>query len=281
MRIPHLGFSALLACLVSLSGTAAWAQQAAPTAYEPVRGQAGKDVIWIPTPAPLVEKMLNAARVTSSDRVFDLGAGDGIIAITAAKTFGAQSVGIEYNPQMAEFARGKVREAGVADKVRIITGDIFKEDFSSATVVTMYLLPDLNLRLRPILLGMKPGTRIVSHAFTMGDWEPEETLQHDAARAFLWIVPAKVEGDWNLTGLEGGAVRISLRQNLQAIGGLMNQARSTQPLVGARLRGEEIRFQFTGADRGLRTFTGRVNGNRIQGTVENGSLQIPVEMVRL
>ncbi len=280
MRIHRLGYSVLLASLLSLGG-AAWAQQPAATAYEPVRGQAGKDVIWIPTPEPLVEKMLNAARVTSEDRVFDLGAGDGIIAITAAKQFGAQSVGIEFNPQMADFARRKAREAGVADKVRIITGDIFKEDFSSATVVTMYLLPDLNLRLRPIILGMKPGTRVVSHAFTMGDWEPEETMQHEAARAYLWIVPAKVEGDWNLTGLEGGAVRLTFRQNLQAIGGLMTQGRNTQPLIGARVRGEEIRFQFTGADRKLHTFSGRMSGNRIRGTVDSGSLQTPVEMTRL
>jgi len=183
MRISRIGLPVLLASALSLGSMTSWAQQAPATAYEPVRGQAGKDVIWIPTPEPLVEKMLNAARVSSEDRVFDLGAGDGIIAITAAKKFGAQSVGIEYNPQMADFARRKVREAGMADKVRIITGDIFKEDFSSATVVTLYLLPDLNLRLRPILLGMKPGTRVVSHAFTMGDWEPEETLEHETARA--------------------------------------------------------------------------------------------------
>ena len=281
MRISRIGLPVLLASALSLGSMTSWAQQAPATAYEPVRGQAGKDVIWIPTPEPLVEKMLNAARVSSEDRVFDLGAGDGIIAITAAKKFGAQSVGIEYNPQMADFARRKVREAGMADKVRIITGDIFKEDFSSATVVTLYLLPDLNLRLRPILLGMKPGTRVVSHAFTMGDWEPEETLEHETARAYLWIVPARIEGDWNLTGMEGGAARITFRQSLQAIGGLMAQARNTQPLIGARVRGEEIRFQFTGADRALHSFTGRVVGNKIRGTVQSGNLQTPVEMTRL
>ncbi len=250
--------------------------------YEPVRGQAGKDVIWIPTPEGLVEKMLTAARVTPEDKVFDLGAGDGIIAITAARKFGATAVGIEYNPQMADFARRKVKEAGVGDKVRIITGDIFKEDFSAATVVTMYLLPDLNMRLRPIILGMKPGTRVVSHAFTMGDWEPEETMQHDGARGYLWIVPAKVDGDWRLTGLHGAPSRLTLRQNLQHVGGLMAIGNATQPLVGMRVRGEELRFQYTnGRDRVLHTFTGRVAGNKITGTVEAAGVITPVEMTRL
>ncbi len=274
---------AALAVVLASAGTAVLAQTSgAPNTYEPVRGQAGKDVIWIPTPEPLVEKMLTAARVTSDDRVFDLGAGDGIIAITAAKRFGATSVGIEYNPQMAEHARRKVREAGMTDKVRIITGDIFKEDFSSASVVTLYLLPDLNLRLRPTLLAMKPGTRIVSHAFTMGDWEADEVMSHESARAYLWIVPARVEGDWSLTGLDGGPVRISLRQNLQALGGLMTRAGATQPLVGARLRGTEIAFQFSGPDRSVHTFTGRMEGNRITGTVSaSGGGSSTVEMSRL
>jgi protein-L-isoaspartate O-methyltransferase len=111
--------------------------QAASSSYEPVRGQAGKDVIWIPTPPGLIDKMLTTAKVTDQDRLFDLGAGDGIIAITAARKFGARAVGIEYNPDMAQFARRKVAEAGMTDKVRIITGDIFQEDFSSATVVTL------------------------------------------------------------------------------------------------------------------------------------------------
>lgn len=248
--------------------------------YEPVRGQAGKDVIWIPTPAGLVEKMLNAAKVTPQDRVFDLGAGDGIIAITAARNFGANAVGIEYNPQMADFARRKVREAGVADKVRIITGDIFKEDFSSATVVTMYLLPDLNLRLRPIILGMKPGTRVVSHAFTMGDWDPDETMSHDNARAYLWIVPAKIDGEWRMTGMPGDAARVRVRQYLQHVGGMMTVGDNAQPLVGMRLRGEEIRFQFSGRDNTTHTFTGRFDGRKITGSVESAGTVTPVELTR-
>ncbi len=272
-----------LAAALSFGGSASLAQPAgAAQNYEPMRGQAGKDVIWIPTPEPLVEKMLTAAGVSRDDRVFDLGAGDGVIAITAAKRFGATAVGIEYNPQMAEFARRKVREAGVADKVRIITGDIFKEDFSSASVVTLYLLPDLNLRLRPTILAMKPGTRVVSHAFTMGEWEADEVLAHENARAYLWIVPARVEGDWMMSGLEGGPARLSFRQSFQSIGGLMTRANATQPLVGARLRGVELSFQFSGPDRTLHSFSGRVDGGRITGTVTSpGGQSVPVDLVRL
>ncbi len=237
--------------------------------YVPVRGQMGKDVIWIPTPKGLIDKMLASAKVTSSDRVFDLGAGDGIIAITAAREFGAQAVGIEYNPRMADYARRMVQEAGVADKVRIITGDIFKEDFSSATVLTLYLLPELNMQLRPTILRMKPGTRVVSHAFSMGDWEPDETMSHDTARGFLWVVPASVEGEWMLTGMEGGPVRISLRQVLQKIGGSLTRGGSSQPLLGARLRGDELFFQFVTPDRQVYSFSGQVSGGQISGTISS------------
>jgi hypothetical protein len=225
--------------------------------------------------------MLTAAKVTAQDRVFDQGAGDGIIAITAARKFGAQSVGVEFNPKMADYARCKVQEAGMTEKVRIITGDIFVENFSSANVVTLYLLPDLNLRLRPTLLKMKPGTRIVSHAFNMGDWEPDETMSHEYARGYFWVVPAQVEGDWMFSGMEGGPMRVSLRQTYQNIGGMLTRASNTQPLVGARLRGEDISFQFSTPDKNVHNFTGRVAGDRITGTVNSAGLQTPVEAKRL
>jgi hypothetical protein len=268
---------AVLACFAALGS--AWADPCKDLA--PTRGQSGKDVIWIPTPEPLIDKMLTAAKVTAQDRVFDLGAGDGIIAITAARKFGAQSVGVEYNPKMADYARCKVREAGMTETVRIITGDIFVENFSSANVVTLYLLPDLNLRLRPTLLKMKPGTRIVSHAFNMGDWEPDETMSHEYSRGYFWVVPAQVEGDWMFSGMEGGPMRVSLRQTYQNIGGMFTRASNTQPLVGARLRGEDISFQFSTPDKNVHTFTGRVAGDRITGTVNSATLQTPVEAKRL
>jgi hypothetical protein len=268
---------AVLACFAALGS--AWADPCKDLA--PTRGQSGKDVIWIPTPEPLIDKMLTAAKVTAQDRVFDLGAGDGIIAITAARKFGAQSVGVEYNPKMADYDRCKVQEAGMTEKVRIITGDIFVENFSSANVVTLYLLPDLNLRLRPTLLKMKPGTRIVSHAFTMGDWEPDETMSHEYARGYFWVVPAQVEGDWMFSGMEGGPMRVSLRQTYQNIGGMFTRASNTQPLVGARLRGEDISFQFSTPDKNVHSFTGRVAGDRITGTINSAGLQTPVEAKRL
>ena len=269
-----------------LAGLCAWAALASanPGAsdkpYVPVRGQMGKDVMWIPTPKGLIDKMLTAAKVTSSDQVYDLGAGDGVIAITAARAFGAQAVGIEYNPKMADYARRMVQEAGVSDKVRIITGDIFKEDFSSATVVTLYLLPELNMQLRPTLLRMKPGTRVVSHAFGMGDWEPDEILTHDNARGYLWVVPVAVEGEWMLTGMQGGPVRLSLRQVLQKIGGSLTRGNTSQPLLGARLRGQELFFQFVTADRQVHTFSGEVSGGLISGTVSSAEGVMAVVQAR-
>jgi hypothetical protein len=252
----------------------------ATPAYEPVRGQAGKDVIWIPTPEGLIDKMLTAAKVTEQDRVFDLGAGDGIIAITAARKYGAQSVGIEYNPDMAQFARRKVAEAGMTDKVKIITGDIFIEDFSSATVVTLYLMPHLNLKLRPILLKMKPGTRVVSHAFTMGDWEPDETMAYQHSQGYFWVVPAQIEGDWVMTGLSGGPMRMSMSQSFQNIGGTLTRGSQTLAMLGARLRGDEVKFQFITQDRKVHAFSGRVEGRRITGTVVSEYMHTPVEITR-
>jgi hypothetical protein len=252
----------------------------ATTAYEPVRGQAGKDVIWIPTPPGLIDKMLTAAKVSDQDRLFDLGAGDGIIAITAARQYGTQAVGIEFNPDMAQFARRKVAEAGVTDKVRIITGDIFQEDFSSATVVTLYLMPHLNLKLRPLLLKMKPGTRVVSHAFTMGDWEPDETMSYQHSQGYFWVVPAQIEGNWVMTGLDGGPMRMSMSQSFQNIGGILSRGGQTHAMLGARLRGDEVKFQFITQDRKVHAFSGRVEGRRITGTVVSEYMHTPVEITR-
>ena len=237
------------------------------TSYKPSRGQNGKDVMWITTPPELVEKMLTMAKVTAQDRVFDLGAGDGIIAIAAAQKFKANAVGIEFNPNMADFARRKVAEAGVQDKVRIITGDIFKEDFSSATVVTLYLLPELNLQLRPTILQMKPGTRVVAHAFDMGEWQADETASAAGADAFMWIVPAAVQGGWQVSFEDGHTARLDLAQTFQNVGGTVTLDGRTQPLLGARLRGETLSFQFRGDGEAVRTFSGKVNANRLSGTL--------------
>ena len=236
--------------------------------YKPQVGQAGKDVVWVPTPDEIVQRMLRMAKVTPQDTVYDLGAGDGKIAIAAGK-LGATAVGIEYNPDMAKLAQCYVQAENLAGKTRIIQGDVFKEDFSKASVVTMYLLPELNLKLRPIILNMKPGTRVTSHQFTMGDWEPDETAEVDYRTAYLWIVPAKVEGAWTLR--EQGAANaytVNLTQKYQKITGDVGAGSTKQPLVGATVRGEDISFAFND-DKGVtRTLTGTVRGNELTGTLK-------------
>jgi len=248
--------------------------------YKPQVGQEGKDVIWVPTPEGLIDKMLEAAKVSDKDTLFDLGAGDGIIAITAARKYGAKSVGIEYNPEMAQFARRKVAEAGMTDKVKIITGDIFQEDFSAATVVTLYLMPHLNLKLRPILLKMKPGTRVVSNTFTMGEWEPDETVFDQHWKGYFWVVPAQIEGAWVMTGMEGGPLRLNISQSFQNIGGTLTRGGQTLTLLGAKLRGDEVKFQFVTPDRKVHAFSGRLEGRRLTGTVVADYSSTSVEMTR-
>jgi hypothetical protein len=276
MKLSRILLSALLISGMNLAYSTT---PAAPT-YTPVQGQAGKDVIWIPTPEGLIDKMLTAANVTHQDKVFDLGAGDGIIAITAARKYNAQSVGIEFNPDMAQFARRKVAEAGLNDKVRIITGDIFQEDFSSATVVTLYLMPHLNMKLRPTLLKMKPGTRIVSHAFTMGDGEPDETMSYRHSVGYFWVVPAQVEGAWVMNGMDGGPIRLNMSQSFQNIGGTLTRGGQTFAMLGARLRGDEVKFQFITPDRKVHAFSGRVDGRRLTGNVVSDYMHTPVEITR-
>ena len=246
--------------------------------YKPQVGQAGKDVVWVPTPDELVNRMLTMAKVTPKDYVVDLGAGDGKIAIAAGKKFGATATGIEYNPDMARLAQCYVQAEGVADKVKIIQGDIFKEDFSKATVVTMYLLPELNMRLRPIILEMRPGTRVTSHQFNMGDWEADETAEIEYRTAYLWIVPAKVEGKWTFRE-EGGKTTfdVAMTQKFQRVSGEAGMGGNRNPLVGATLRGEEIKFAFNDDKGQTRTLTGTVRGNEITGTLRGpGNAQIKV-----
>jgi SAM-dependent methyltransferase len=262
--MPRL-LAPLFACLL-LAGIAT-AQPAAPTEeYRPSVGQAGKDVIWVPTPDALVTRMLQAARTTRNDLVYDLGAGDGKIAIAAAREFGAYAVGIEYDPKMAEHARANVRKAGVEDKVKIVTGDIFVEDFSKATVVTLYLLPQLNQKLRPQILAMKPGTRVVSHQFHMGEWEPDETMKVEFRDAYLWIVPADVAGSWTLKETRGSVeATVIVVQQFQRIGGTSTAGGRTQPLLGASVAGNVVEFTFAAADGRLQRARAAVDGDTMAG----------------
>lgn len=245
--------------------------------YTPTVGQPGKDVVWVPTPEKLVDRMLRMAQVTAADYVVDLGSGDGIITITAARDFNARALGIEYNPDMVELARRNAQSAGVADRVTFIQGDIFEEDFSSATVVTMYLLQQLNLRLRDTLLQMKPGTRLVSHAFDMGEWKADDTATVEGRMAFLWIVPAQVDGSWRLSFSQGGQPVIAtmeLEQEFQKFSGALSQQGVVSQLNETRLAGDAIEFVLSDTQGRQRRFSGTVEANRIQGTVSDSAGQL-------
>ncbi len=234
--------------------------QAQGTTFEPQVGQAGKDVVWVPTPQALVDKMLEIANVTPKDYLIDLGSGDGRTVITAAKR-GIKAHGIEYNPDMVELSTRNATTEGVSARATFAKADLFESDFSQATVITMFLLPSINLQLRPKLLDLKPGTRIVSNTFTMEEWDPDEqaTITSDCTSwctALLWIIPAKVEGTWRTA--QGSLTMTQLFQN---VGGTLG----TENVTNGKLKGDEITFTV-----GQAQYTGRVNGNRIQGRMTSG-----------
>jgi SAM-dependent methyltransferase len=245
--------------------------------YRPRSGQAGKDVVWVPTPDALVRRMLQAAKVTDKDIVYDLGAGDGKIPIAAARDFKARAVGIEYNPEMAALARRNVERAGVADRVKIVTGDIFEQDFSEATVVTLYLLPDLNYRLRPTILKMKPGTRVVSHQFTMRDWEADEVISESFRDAYLWVVPGNAQGRWTFQEQRGEWVGTAdITQSFQRIGGYLMVGSKSQPLLSATLSGNDLAFFFIDADGVSRSIRGTIDGDRFDGWLRSAAYETRV-----
>jgi precorrin-6B methylase 2 len=246
---------------ISVSATSAAAQQTATQKpFEPQVGQEGKDVVWVPTSQALVDKMLDMAKVTPQDFVIDLGSGDGRTVITAAKR-GARAMGIEYNPDMVELSKKNAAAAGVSDRATFVKADLFESDFSKAQVITMFLLPTINLQLRPKLLDLKPGTRVVSNTFTMDDWAADETQTVSGecsnwCTALLWIVPAKVEGNWRI-----GSNTLALKQQFQMVSGALGST----AISGGRLRGDEITFTVDNA-----TYTGRVDGDVMKGTIKGG-----------
>jgi SAM-dependent methyltransferase len=254
-----------LALIFSLAVGGACAQaQPAKQEYEPRVGQEGKDVIWVPTPQALVDKMLDMAKVTPKDYVIDLGSGDGRTVITAAKR-GAKALGIEYNPDMVEVSKRNAAKAGVSDKANFVKADLFESDFSQATVITMFLLPDINLRLRPKILDLRPGTRIVSNSFTMGEWKADDTATvsdgcASYCTAYLWIVPAKVQGTWQLPQGE-----LALKQEFQMISGTLKNGSNVIQIANGKLNGDQITFNAGGS-----LYTGRVNGNAMEGSTSSG-----------
>jgi SAM-dependent methyltransferase len=235
--------------------------QSATSTFEPTVGQDGKDVVWVPTPQALVDKMLDMAKVTPNDFVMDLGSGDGRTVITAAKR-GARALGVEYNPDMVELSKRNADKAGVAGRAQFVKADLFNTDFSKATVITMFLLPEINLKLRPKILKLKPGTRVVSNSFTMGDWTADQTVELTASTgcdnsswctALLWIVPAQVAGTYKVA--EG---EVTLKQTFQMLSGTMRTGGKTFALKG-KVNGEEISFTAGG-----KKYRGRLNGKTLE-----------------
>jgi len=241
-------------------------EKAQNSEFVPRVGQAGKDVIWVPTPTDLVNKMLEVAEVTEKDFLMDLGSGDGRTVIAAAK-LGARAVGIEYNPEMVALSQKNAEVAGVGEKTKFLQADLFQCDLSEATVITMFLLPEINLKLRPILLDLKPGTRIVSNTFTMGEWEPdvEVTTEDNSTSwytALMWIVPAKIEGIWKL-----GEDELNIRQEFQMFYGTFKHDNQTSNISEGRVNGDTINFRIDGS-----AYTGHMTGkNAILGTVTTNS----------
>lgn len=266
MQAPLLFRRIVLTAFLSLFAAASFAQTQPvkkDKEFQPSVGQEGKDVVWVPTSQALVNRMLDMAKVTANDVVFDLGSGDGRTVITAAKR-GAKATGVEYNPNMVALSKRNAQKEGMGDKVQFVQGDIFETDFSSATVITLFLLPELNVKLRPKILDMKPGTRVVSNSFTMGEWQADQTQNVSEKEgctayctAYLWIVPAKVEGKWKLPDGE-----LALKQTFQSVTGQLGAS----PIAKGTVRADQITFTAGNAQ-----YSARVNGDTMTGTVKSGS----------
>ncbi len=249
------------------------ARAACEREFRPEYAQSGKDVIWIPTRDALVHRMLRMAGTTAADVVVDLGSGDGRIPIVAARDYGATARGVEYDARMVNLARCLARAEGVTERATFVEGDIFATDFTDATVVTLYLLPELNLRLRPSLLALAPGTRVVSHAYDMGDWKPDEDASLPSGTAYLWIVPARAEGRWRITTPQGTpAFDLVLDQRYQVVGGSARAADGAWTAkVGGRLTGERLELRFDGASGSVPgTLTATLRGDRLEAQGASG-----------
>ncbi len=243
-----------------LAASMAFAQAPAKPDFQPEVGQQGKDVVWVPTSMSVVNKMLDLGKVTPNDFVMDLGSGDGRTVITAAKR-GARAMGIEYNPNMVDLSRREAAKEGIANKAYFAKADLFEMDFSNATVLTMFLLPSINTRLRPKILEMKPGTRIVSNSFDMGDWAADESAQvtencQSYCRVYHWVVPAKVEGTWKV-----GDDELKLEQKYQMLTGTLKGA----AITNGKMSGNQINFTV-----GATQYTGYVIGKLIEGVTDTG-----------
>jgi SAM-dependent methyltransferase len=266
MKTKNSFFASALFVLSSLITTGLAAQEKqSGTVYVPEIGQGGKDVVWVPTPQELVDKMLEMAKVTSNDFVIDLGSGDGRTVITAAK-LGAMALGVEYNPDMVSLSKENAIKDGVSDRAEFIQADLYATDLSKATVITMFLLPEINLKLRPRLLDLKPGTRIVSNTFNMAEWQADQEATTEENwnswnTAYLWIVPAKAGGLWKL-----GNGELNLVQEFQFVHGTLNSGGKSSAVTDGRVSGDSIWFKIDNEK-----YSGTVENKIIKGKARNDS----------
>lgn len=276
-----LGLSAEAAATEWLGGAEPYERNPPVTAQDcedrhlPAGVVPGKDVVWMPTPDYLVDAMLALAEVGPDDYVIDLGAGDGRIAIAAARDRGARALGIEYDPGILRLARCLVRVSGVGERVTLLQGDIFVEDFSDATVLTLFLLPELNRCIRHRVLAMRPGTRVVSHQFRMGLWRNDDLVIENDRIAYLWVVPARVGGRWTFHDAEGSLVfTLALEQHFQELDGTVRREGDVLRLDAAALRGNDIEFSYRHANGARARFRGRVDGAAMHGLLDVGGVEV-------
>jgi SAM-dependent methyltransferase len=264
----------IVSSLIWATGAALIRPSAAQTDYQPKSGQPGKDVVWVGNPPAMVEAMLDLAVVTPSDYVVDLGSGDGRNVIAAAKR-GARAHGIEYNEDLVAFSKRLAVKEGVGGKATFEHGDVFVADFSKATVVVLFLTPEMNIRLRPKLLSLKPGARVVANTFAIGDWNPDAISNPVAncekfCTARLWIVPARVAGRWKLPQGE-----MAVKQSYQSFSGALESGQDSLPVKG-RVRGDQIHFSS-----GKTQFTARVEGNSMEGFARTDGVDSKFRATRL
>ena len=245
--------------------------------------KAGPNAPWVPTPDDMIDVMLRLARVGKNDLVCDLGSGDGRIPIVAAQKYGARGLGVEIDPQLVAGAWRNAQRAGVAQRVRFIEGDVFVADFSEATVVTLYLITHMNDRLRPRLLKLRPGTRIVSHNYGMTDWDADEVAFHNETRALLWVVPAQVDGRWSLQtgGRPGERVIVNLVQQYQRVKGEIFFGSAGRPIRHAELLGTRLALSVSDPQGQLVVFHGNAEGRTISGHMTSGAAVYAFRGVRV
>lgn len=264
--VPSRSLVAALAALAVVLSSPASAQGASADASQPppTIGQVSKDSVWVPTPERLIHRMMQLADVTRDDVVVDLGSGDGRIPIFAAKHIGARAIGVELEENLIRLSNETARKSGVADRVRFVRQDLFEFDLGQATVVALYISPGVMTKLKPRLLALKPGTRVVSHQFTLDDWEADETIRSEGRPAYLWVVPATIAGTWTIQ-TSGEPLKMHVEQRYQSLTLRGERGGKSVPIIGGRLRGTEISFSSFDADGTSRHYRGSITSAGIEG----------------